>query len=463
MQGRIDLTEGRITEKLIKLALPIMGTSFIQMAYNMIDMIWVGKIGSSAVAAVGTAGFFPWLGMALIAISRVGGEVQVAQSMGKNDVESTKSYIKAAIEVNIILAILYTVILLVFKNELIGIFNLGDVDVISMSKEYLIIVAIGMIFYFINPIFTAIFNGMGNSKTPFRINTIGLITNIILDPLLILGLGPIPKLGVAGAAIATVFSQIVVAMTFIIMIIKRNDEYFKIAFFKNINFKYYKSLCKLGMPVAIQSGMFTIFSMLLAVIIASWGPVAIAAQKVGAQIEAISWMTADGIAVAFSSFSGQNYGANKYDRINKGFKITLAIGTLLGITNTLILIFGGKSVFTIFINESETITEGAKYLKILGYSQLFMCIEIITAGAFKGIGRTYIPSIIITVLTGARVPLAYFLSRSEILGLSGVWWSISITSTIKGILMISVYLYLLKAHKLYRDNKHGIKTKTILR
>jgi len=463
LQGRIDLTEGRITEKLIKLALPIMGTSFIQMAYNMIDMIWVGKVGTSAVAAVGTAGFFPWLGMALIAISRVGGEVQVAQSMGKNDVESTKSYIKAAIEVNIILAILYTVILLVFKNELIGIFNLGDVDVISMSKEYLIIVAIGMIFYFINPIFTAIFNGMGNSKTPFRINTIGLITNIILDPLLILGLGPIPKLGVAGAAIATVFSQIVVAMTFIIMIIKTNDEYFKIAFFKNINFKYYKSLCKLGMPVAIQSGMFTIFSMLLAVIIASWGPVAIAAQKVGAQIEAISWMTADGIAVAFSSFSGQNYGANKYDRINKGFKITLAIGTLLGITNTLILIFGGKSVFTIFINESETITEGAKYLKILGYSQLFMCIEIITAGAFKGIGRTYIPSIIITVLTGARVPLAYFLSRSEILGLSGVWWSISITSTIKGILMISVYLYLLKAHKLYRDNKHGIKTKTILR
>ena len=147
MKERIDLTEGKITEKLIKLALPIMGTSFIQMAYNMIDMIWVGKAGSSAVAAVGTAGFFPWLGMALIAISRVGGEVQVAQSMGKNDIESTKSYIKAAIEVNIILAILYTLILLVFKDGLIGFFNLGDADVIRMSKEYLVIVAIGMIFY----------------------------------------------------------------------------------------------------------------------------------------------------------------------------------------------------------------------------------------------------------------------------------------------------------------------------
>ena len=463
MQGRIDLTEGKIIDKLIKPALPIMGTSFIQMAYNMVDMVWVGKAGSSAVAAVGTAGFFPWLAMAFVAISRVGGEVQVAQSMGKNDAEETKSYIKAAIEVNIILSLIYTLVLLIFKDSLIGFFNLGDANVISMSKKYLVIVALGMIFYFINPIFTAIFNGMGNSKDPFRINTVGLITNIILDPLLILGIGPFPKLGVEGAAIATVFSQFIVTMCFIVMIMKRNNEYFKVKLFRKISLEYYKSLCKLGMPVAIQSGMFTIFSMLLGVIVASWGPVAIAAQKVGSQIEAISWMTADGIAVALSSFVGQNYGATKYDRINKGFKITLGIATVLGIITTSILIFAGKQIFTIFINEADAIKEGASYLKILGYSQLFMCVEIITAGAFKGIGRTYIPSIILTVLTGARVPMAYFLSRPELLGLSGVWWSISISSILKGILMISVYVYLLKTNKLYKNSSHDIDRKTVLR
>ncbi len=463
MQGRVDLTEGRITDKLIKLALPIMGTSFIQMAYNMIDMIWVGKAGSKAVAAVGTAGFFPWLAMAFIAISRVGGEVQVAQSIGKNDINSTKNYIKAAIEVNIILALMYTASLLIFKDGLIGFFNLGDSEVISMSKEYLVIVAIGMIFYFINPVLTAIFNGMGNSKTPFRINTIGLVTNIVLDPILILGMGPIPKLGVAGAAIATVFSQFIVTVCFIWMIIKRRDENFKVKLFKNINIHDYKVLAKLGMPVAIQSGMFTLFSMILGVIVASWGPVAIAAQKVGAQIEAISWMTADGIAVALSSFVGQNYGANKYDRIDKGFKITLLIAIVLGAVNTIILIFAGKPIFTIFINEVDTINEGSNYLKILGYSQILMCIEIITVGAFKGMGRTYIPSIIVTILTGARIPMAYFLSNPDILGLSGVWWSISISSVLKGICMISIYVYLRKSNKLYRDNKHDIDSKTVLR
>ncbi|MGL5506490.1 MAG: MATE family efflux transporter, partial [Paraclostridium sp.] len=242
MQGRIDLTEGRIVDKLIKLALPIMGTSFIQMAYNLIDMIWVGKAGSNAVAAVGTAGFFPWLAMAFIAISRVGGEVKVAQCIGKNDMKETKSYIKAAIELNIILAILYTIVLLVFKSKLIGFFKLGDIEVINMSKQYLTIVAIGMVFYFINPVLTAIFNGMGNSKTPFRINTIGLVTNIILDPILILGLGPIPALGVAGAAIATVFAQMVVSICFISMIVKGENEYFKVNIFKNIELQYYKAL-----------------------------------------------------------------------------------------------------------------------------------------------------------------------------------------------------------------------------
>ena len=226
MNKRIDLTTGKITEKLLKLALPIMATSFIQMAYNLIDMLWVGKVGSNAVAAVGTAGFFTWLAMAFITISKVGAEVKVAQSIGEHNIEETKTYIKSAIEINLILSIIYTIFLLLFKNQLIGFFKLGNENVISMSKEYLVIVAIGMIFYFINPVFTAIFNGMGNSKTPFMINSIGLITNIILDPLLILGFGKIPGMGVSGAAIATVIAQIVVSTCFIFKILRNKGRIF---------------------------------------------------------------------------------------------------------------------------------------------------------------------------------------------------------------------------------------------
>jgi len=449
MSKQIDLTNGNIVEKLVKLSLPIMGTAFIQIAYSLIDMIWVGKIGSKSVAAVGTAGFYPWLAMAFVMISKVGGEIKVAQSVGEKNEKDTKYYIKSAIEINMILSFLYSLVLILFKDPLIGFFKLGDMEVINMSEQYLVIVGLGMMFYFINPVFTSIFVGLGNSKSPFKINTIGLITNIILDPVLIFGIGPFPEMGVAGAAIATITSHIIVSLCFIYLISKDKEEHFKIKLFREVDFTYYKTLFVLGTPVALQNGLFTIFSMIMGVIVASFGPVAIAVQKVGSQIESISWNSCDGFASALSSFVGQNYGAKKIDRINKSTKYALIGVIIWGTLTTAILVFLGEAIFRAFINEPEAILKGTDYLKILGYSQLFMCLEITVAGIFKGLGRTYIPSIIIAVLTGCRIPLAILLCRPDILGLNGIWWSITFSSVVKGILLVSILVVLRKTHKLY--------------
>jgi len=348
-----------------------------------------------------------------------------------------------------ILSFLYSLVLILFKSPLIGFFKLGDMEVINMSEQYLVIVGFGMMFYFINPVFTSIFVGLGNSKSPFKINTIGLITNIILDPVLIFGIGPFPEMGVAGAAIATITSHIIVALCFIYLISKNKEEHFKIKLFREVDFTYYKSLFVLGTPVALQNGLFTIFSMIMGVIVASFGPVAIAVQKEGSQIESISWNSCDGFASALSSFVGQNYGAKKIDRINKSTKYALIGIIIWGTLTTAILVFLGEYIFKAFINEPEAILKGTDYLKILGYSQLFMCLEITVAGIFKGLGRTYIPSILITVLTGCRIPLAILLCRPDILGLNGVWWSITLTSFVKGTLLISILVYLRKTHKLY--------------
>lgn len=451
MEERIDLTEGKIVSKLVKLALPIMGTSFIQMAYNMTDMIWIGKVGSKAVAGVGTAGFYTWLAMAFIMISKTGAEIKVAQKMGEHNLRKVKSYIVSAIQINVVLSILYTMVLLVFSDKLIGFFNLGDAEVISMSKTYLVIVAIGMIFYFINPVFTAIFNGAGSSKTPFVINTIGLAFNMVFDPVLILGIGPFPKMGVAGAAIATVIAQVIVSLSFIFVMIKGKDEYLKVNVFTKPRMDYIKVLCNIGLPGGIQNGLFTIFSMCIGRIIAVFGPVPIAVQKVGSQIEAISWMTAGGFSTALGTFVGQNYGSKKYNRINKGVKVTMVMAVIIGILASLLLILGGEYVFSFFLNDPEAVDQGTVYLRILGYSQLFMCIEITITGAFNGLGRTYIPSIIGILLTGARVPASYFLCNLNVLGLDGIWWSISISSILKGTVLLTIYLYLLRKRKLYRE------------
>ena len=330
---RLDLTKGHIGKSLVKLALPIMGTSFIQMAYNIIDMMWVGKDGSNSVAAVGTAAFYPWLAIAFIVISKAGGEIKVAQSVGNKDFKTAKEYIKAAIELNVILSVIYTTVMIIFNKPLIELFRLGDAGVIRSAREYLIIVSIGMVFYFINPVFTSIFNGLGNSKTPFIINTIGLLCNIVLDPVLIFGIGPFNRMGVRGAAI-----------------IKTKNEFFKVKLFKNIKTGYYKILFNLGLPVALQSGLFTLFSMVMGVLIAKFGSEAIAAQKVGSQIESISWTSAEGLAAALSTFVGQNYGARKYHRINKGSRFAIVSALVWGAFTSLVLILLCKRLFTLFIN-----------------------------------------------------------------------------------------------------------------
>nr|WP_295574951.1 MATE family efflux transporter [uncultured Intestinibacter sp.] len=452
MDKKIDLTEGGIVEKLVKIAIPIMATSFIQIAYNLIDMMWVGKNGSNSVAAVGTAGFYPWLAMAFVMFSKIGGEVKVAQSMGEKNTKEVKSYIKSSIELNVFLSITYTLVLILFNKQLIDIFNLGDLEVITMSRQYLVILAIGMIFYFINPVLTSIFIGLGNSSIPFRINTIGLIANIILDPLLIFGFGPIDALGTNGAGIATITAQIIVTCVFVGYIIKNKIEYFKVKYFRNIELEYFKTLYKLGLPVAIQNALFTLISMAMGVIVASFGPVAVAVQKVGSQIESISWMSADGFASALSTFTGQNYGAYKFDRINKGSKIGLIGALIWGSITTLVLVFLGDIIFRAFINEPDAIIKGVDYLKILGYSQLFMCIEITITGILKGLGRTYIPSVTSIVLNLARIPMAIVLSKPDILGINGIWWSISISSIFKGIILLSIFVILNKSKKLYKSN-----------
>ncbi|MCQ1530035.1 MATE family efflux transporter [Lutispora saccharofermentans] len=443
MTKAINLTEGSIFKALIKLAMPIIGTSFVQMAYNMTDMIWMGRVGAKEVAAVGTAGFFTWLAMAIILIPKIGAEVGVSQSIGRRDADEAKKYIKHSMQMIIFLAILYGAFLIIFRKPLIGFYKLGEAKIVNDAVTYLVIISIGMVFYTINPVFTAVFNGYGDSKTPFNINVIGLIMNMVLDPLLILGVGPFPRLEAAGAGIATVIAQVTVTIVFIREARKRRELFPGLGLFTRPDIKHIKTIVKLGFPVALQSGLFTIFAMITARIIAQWGPIPIAVQKVGSQIESISWMTAGGFQSAMSAFIGQNYGAKKWDRVFKGYFSGLAIVSIIGIFATCLLIFGARPVFSVFIPEEEAISYGIVYLKILGLSQLFMCIEITTAGAFIGHGKTLPPSIVGILFNALRIPGALILS-STFLGLDGVWWAISISSILKGVVLSTWHILFLK-------------------
>lgn len=452
MHKKIDLTEGRIANKLVLLSLPIIGTSFIQMGYNLTDMLWLGNYSTKAVAAVGTAGFFTWFGNALALIAKTGAEVGVAQSIGKKNEADIKSYIHNAVKMTLILGLVYGIILFIFRSSIIDFFKIADTEVVRMAEIFLAISAVGIIPLFINPVFTGIFNASGDSKTPFVANTIGLVTNITLDPILIYGVGPIKSLGVIGAGLATVSAQFLVTILFLYALSKRSESYFKINVRGKFDKAILKNIFKIGLPVAMQNGLFSCFSMIIGRIISPWGYGAIAAQKVGSQIEAISWLSTGGLATALGAFVGQNYGAKKGKRIYKGYFITIALAVAIGIFATLLLIFGGEAIFSLFSKEPQTVAIGKSYLRILGFSQLFMCIEITTAGVFNGLGKTIYPSVMSIILTGLRIPLALFLAYRTSLALDGVWWSISISSIFKGIVIIvMLYFFIYKKNVVSKE------------
>jgi putative MATE family efflux protein len=283
---------------------------------------------------------------------------------------------------------------------------------------------------------------MGNSKIPFYLNSIGLVINIGLDPLLIFKF----NMGSDGAGYATVISQAVVTLLFIVLFRSKKAPFEEFHFFKAPILSVQKQIFKFGYPVGLQSGLFTVFASLIAKVVAQWGPIPIAVQKVGSQIEALSWMTASGFSTALSSFVGQNYGAKKWERISQGYFTTIALSGTIGIFASILLIFFSEPLFLIFIpNDPEALRVGVDYLRILGFSQLFMCLEITSQGAFNGLGKTLPPSLVSILFTGLRVPGAIILSTT-ILELNGVWWSISASSIFKGVVLASWFVILLVRH-----------------
>lgn len=304
-------------------------------------------------------------------------------------------------------------------------------------------IACGLIvFSFMTLTLTGLYTAQGDSKTPFLANLIGLVTNMILDPVLILGPGPFPKLGVIGAAIATVMAQaIVMSIMVLAIIVRKKENVLKgIKLLAKIPEEYLSGICRIGIPTAIQGMAYCAISMVLTRMVSGYGAEAVATQRVGGQIESISWNTADGFAAALNAFIAQNYGAGKNDRVRKGYKAALWTVGVWGVLISLAFICFPNAIADIFFHEPKAIETAVGYLVIIGFSEAFMCVELTTVGALSGLGRTRLCSIISITFTSARIPLAIILGG--IIGLSGIWWALSATSIVKGIIFTCTFLWI---------------------
>ena len=436
---KIDLTRGKVITVLTALALPIMGSSLLQFTYNLIDMLWVGGLGSNAVASVGSSSFFVGLGYSINSLVVIGTGIKVSHAIGRKDTDEVKKYINSGILINLIISIVYALVLIFFGKSFIGFLDLNNKVVETNSYYYLALNGPILFFSFFNFLYSRIFGSFGNNGDSLKINAVGMILNIVLDPIFIY----VFKLGVLGAALATLIANI---SMFILYKIKSNGilQYDKsLGIDKNKIFE----IIKLGLPMAFQRILFTLVNIILAKIIAIFGTDSIAAQKIGLQIESITYMVIGGLNGAISSFTGQNFGAKKLKRIKQGYYTALIIGIIYSLIMSIIFIFFKESIIRLFIREKDTIVIASGYLQAVAFSQSFSTIEMVSNGLFTGLGKPKIPATISIVFTIVRIPMALVLMRR--FGINGIWWSIAISSILKG---VAAYLvYLIRIRRKYSD------------
>ncbi|ACZ01014.1 MATE family efflux transporter [Streptobacillus moniliformis] len=435
MRGRLNLVEGSIGINLFRLAFPIILTSLMSILYNLTDIKFISYyLGDDAVSSATAASFYIGLSYSLLFITKNSVQIYVAQSIGANRKNSAKRYARVSLIISVVFSISYGLFTYIFAEQLIRLVGVKSPHYLYPAIDFLRISTFGFIFLFLSQNLSAIINGQGDTLGPFVFLSSGVILNIFLD-YLFLG---IFRFGIKGAAIATVFSQLI-SVILLFMYLKRKNSIFRnMKFFKLDEIKFYRKIIRLGLPSGISQGLFTLISIIIAKMIADVDESILGVQRLGIQFESFSWNIAGGFAAAVATFVGHNYGAGKYDRILKIYKVSVISISGFCLVLTGIFVFFARPLYSMFFIDTRLIEEGVKYLTIIGLAQVPQGIEIITTGAFNGVGKTKEPNIIGIVGTSLRIPI--IMITLPTFGLLAIWWTIHFSMVFKGIISALIFI-----------------------
>lgn len=430
-----DLTQGKESKLIFFFALPMLIGNVLQQLYNTVDGIIVGRvIGKTALAAVGVSFPIMFLLVSLLMGVGMGATILISQFYGAKDYDNVIKTIDTIMITNYIMAIGITILgIAVTKPILIALKT--PPEVLPEAAAYLKVIFIGMIGMVGYNLVSAILRGLGDSKTPLYFMIIATLLNIVLDIVFIMVL----NFGVAGAAWATIISQMVSFIVGIIYLNKKN-EVIKFSL-KNVQFdkKLLIESLRIGLPTGIQQMLVSLSFILLQGIINSFGTIVIAAYTAGSRIQAFGIMPAMNINMAVSSFTGQNLGAGKNHRVKNGYIAALKISLWIAVATIVLIFAAGKFLISLFNESVEVIQIGYEYLMIVSPFFIVGSIMFITMGVLRGSGDTMAVMIIsIAALWGVRLPAAKLLSDQ--IGYTGIFWSIGIDWTTGAIMTVIYYL-----------------------
>ena len=388
-----NITEGVIWKQLLTFFFPILLGTFFQQMYNTVDTIIVGRfVGTQALAAVGSTGALISLLNGFCISLGSGATVLVSQFFGASDHQGVKKAIHTGIGLSLVLGLFISFFGLCFGPQILILMKTPE-DCLEGATVYARIFFSGAIASMVYNMGAGILRAMGDSKRPMIFLVITCLANIFLDIFCVVVL----KMGIAGAAVATVLSQIISAVLVMVVLMKLPEEHALRLSGVRINPILLKRILSVGVPAGLQFVTFDLANLLIQSGINSFGSATIAAFTAYAKADMLTWMLSGAFGVAITTFVGQNYGAQKYDRIYKSVRICLGMGVaLIGLCSGVIIFFR-HFILGIFSADPEVIRLGAwLMLWVVPFNVIFVPVEIF-AGAMRGTGYSAVPTAITCV------------------------------------------------------------------
>ena len=386
-----DITTGVIWQQILLFFFPILLGTFFQQLYNTVDAVLVGQfVGKEALSAVSGApamlvslivGFFTGLAS--------GATVSISQYYGSGDLKSVSVTTHTSIVFSIIGAVVLTIIGYFCSGWFLELCRVPE-DIFEESLIYMQIFFLGLIGTFLYNMGAGILRAIGDSKRPFYFLIIGCVLNIILDIIFLIPL----KMGVAGAAYATIISQAVSALLTIICLIRETGPC-KLELPKLRMERFYlMRMLRIGIPAGIQSVTYALSNLIIQASINDFGTDTIAAWGAYGKMDGIFWMTMSSFGIALTTFVGQNYGAGKFDRVRKGIKDTMGIATITAIGICTVIFIFAEFLFSLFTKDASVIQIGTRMVHFLMPTYfIYVYIEILSGG-LRAMGDTFIPMLI---------------------------------------------------------------------
>jgi putative MATE family efflux protein len=422
------LTVGPLRPAIVRLAAPAVAMMACHFSFNLIDSIWVGRlIGPAALAAVSTGGFYVWILLSLGEMVEVGLIAVAARRHGEGIPETAARVAGAAVLYALAAGAVVSLAGLAAMDTLFRLMTVPP-DVARLGHEYLATWLLGgpLVFGFFAV--EAAFRASGDTRTPFLLLGVAVLLSVGLDPLLIAGVGPFPKLGVGGAATASVMVRGGGFLIGIVIALRRG-----LVRLGAPDWRAIPTIFRVGAPLSLAGVLLSVIYMWLTRFTARFGTPALAALGVGHKVEGLGFIAISGLALSASALVGQNLGAGLEDRARQAVRLTIRYCLVVTVTTATAFLAIPRLLVGVFTSDPAVVADGALYLRVIAFAQIGQTFEIILEGALAGAGYTLWPQIASTTLTLLRVPLAAWWSGA--VGLLGVWLALSVTAVARGIAM----------------------------